>query len=324
MLGGVVTGLLAVFAADSSPQQVILVADVGVDDAAGLLLALSSPSLEVLGIAATFGCHKDVQVTARNAERLLAAANRSSVPVYRGAPFPLGSTDLMHGDGSYVHGADGFGNLPDDDASCSPAETGGVSAAEFIAQTARSAPGKVVLASFSPLTNVALALAIEPRLPMLLRSLVAMGGAVYCAGNASPLAEANFMHDAHAARVVVHAFAQAGSLVLAPLDVTNPTIIAPEFIAQVRVRVGVRHRVRVRLRLRLRGLDLGLGLGLADRVDRADERGRQGGSDVHVGVADVSEGVLPSRGRVRRHTASRRAPGHVPSGTAAVHTHRAG
>ena len=40
---------------------------------------------------------------------------------------------------------------------------------------------------------------------MLLRSLVAMGGAVYCAGNASPLAEANFMHDAHAARVVVHA-----------------------------------------------------------------------------------------------------------------------
>jgi hypothetical protein len=153
-----------------------------------------------------------------------------------------------------------------------------------------------------------------------------MGGAVYCAGNASPLAEANFMHDAHAARVVVHAFAQAGSLVLAPLDVTNPTIVAPEFIAQVRVRVGVRHRVRARLRLRLRGLGLGLGLGigLANRVDRADERGRQGGSDVHVGVADVSEGLLPSRGRVRRHTDSRRAPGHVPSGTAAVHPHRAG
>ena len=58
-------GLLAVFAADSSPQQVILVADVGVDDAAGLLLALSSPSLKVLGIAAAYGCHKDVAVTAR-------------------------------------------------------------------------------------------------------------------------------------------------------------------------------------------------------------------------------------------------------------------
>ena len=226
------SALLAAIAANP-PQQVILVADVGVDDAAGVLLALSSPSLEVLGIAATFGCHKHVEVTARNAERLLAAANRSSVPVYRGAPFPFGSTDLMHGDGSYVHGADGFGNLPDDYESCSPAETGGVSAAEFIAQTARSAPGKVVLVSFSPLTNVALALAIEPRLPTLLRSMVAMGGAIYCAGNASPLAEANFMHDAHAARIVVHAFAQAGSLVLAPLDVTNPTIIAPRFIEQM-------------------------------------------------------------------------------------------
>ena len=193
--------LVAVVAANPL-QQVILVADVGVDDAAGVLLALSRrDELEVLGIAATFGCHKHVEVTARNAERLLAAANRSSVPVYRGAPFPFGSTDLMHGDGSYVHGADGFGNLPDDYESCSPAETGGVSAAEFIAQTARSAPGKVVLVSFSPLTNVALALAIEPRLPTLLRSMVAMGGAVYCAGSTSPLAK--FMHDTHAARIVV-------------------------------------------------------------------------------------------------------------------------
>lgn len=179
MLAG---ALLAVVAANP-PQQVILVADVGVDDAAGVLLALSSPLLEVLGIAATFGCHKQVEVTARNAERLLAAANRSDVPVYRGTPFPFGSTDLIHGDGSYVHGADGFGNLPDDHESCTPAETGGVSAAEFIAQTARSAPGEVVLVSFSPLTNVALALAIEPRLPTLLRSMVAMGGAIYCAGN---------------------------------------------------------------------------------------------------------------------------------------------
>ena len=60
---------------------------------------MSSPSLQVLGTAATFGCHKQVEVTARNAERLLAAANRSSVPVYRGTPFPFGSTDLIHADG---------------------------------------------------------------------------------------------------------------------------------------------------------------------------------------------------------------------------------
>jgi len=35
---------------------------------------------------------------------------------------------------------------------------------------------------------------------------------------------------------------------------------------------------------------------------RADERGRQGGSDVHVGVADVSERILQACWRVRRHT----------------------
>lgn len=217
-------------------RPVILVADVGVDDAAAFLLTLSDPSLKVLGVASTFGCHKEVEQTARNAERLLSAANRSDVPVYRGARFPLGTTGLMSIDGSYVHGSDGFGDLPDVEyESCSPAENGGISAAEFIAQSARAAPSTIDILSFSPLTNVALALAIEPRLPELVNSLIAMGGAVYAPGNASPLAEANFLHDAQAAKLVVHAFSQhAGKLILAPLDVTNPSVVGASGVERMR------------------------------------------------------------------------------------------
>ena len=82
---------------------------------------------------------------------------------------------------------------------------------------------------------MALALAIEPRLPTLLHSLIAMGGAVHTAGNASPLAEANFLHDAPAARAVVHAFSAPATcpFVLAPLDVTNPALVGAETIGRL-------------------------------------------------------------------------------------------
>lgn len=227
-------------------QDVIIVADVGIDDAAGLLLAISSPKLNVLGVASTFGCHKDVEVTARNAERLLAAANRSDVPVFRGATNPIGSTEGLARDGTFVHGADGMGDLPGNyGEECTPADHSGLSAAEFIAQSARNAPGEIVLLCFSPFTNVALALAIEPRLPWLLKAFYAMGAAVHVPGNASPLSEANVLHDAAAAKLAVHAFTQEGAcpLVLAPLDLTNPAVTSPAAIDELRAKGGAAARM---------------------------------------------------------------------------------
>ena len=188
--------LSVAFAAALAVQDVIIVADAGIDDAAGLLLAIASPSLNVLGIAATFGCHKDVEVTARNAERLLAAANRSHIPVFRGATNPYGSTEGLARDGSFVHGSDGMGDLTGQyGQECAPAEHHGVSASEFIAQSARKKPGEIALLSFSPLTNVALALAIEPRLPQLLKTVVAMGAAVRVANDAQFVTQGNSRED---------------------------------------------------------------------------------------------------------------------------------
>ena len=50
---------------------VILIADVGIDDAGALLLALASPELDILGVVASFGGHDDVRVTKRNAEAVI-------------------------------------------------------------------------------------------------------------------------------------------------------------------------------------------------------------------------------------------------------------
>jgi purine nucleosidase len=233
--------LLAATLAAAEPKKripVIIVADVGIDDAAATLLAVRHDELEILGIAASFGCHGDVRQTARNARRLLRAAG-ACVPVYVGSAFPLGESEPPKDDGAYIHGFDGFGDVEDEvespDSSCSLAdEPAALSAAEFIARTARERPGVDVLV-FSPLTNLALATLIEPNLPSLVGRVVVMGGAVYYPGNVSPLAEANFAHDSRAAKVVVDAFStvDGDKLVLAPLDVTMAAMVAQSTMAEV-------------------------------------------------------------------------------------------
>ena len=236
---------VALLGALSAPKPVILVADVGIDDAGGLLWAAASDALDVLGVVSSFGCHPDPVVTARNAELLLDAAGRSDIPVYIGADvdfrdkpsrWPPWKSALgkrrgqpLHRDGRHVHGADGFGGVfASNETQCAAAQR--ESGAEFIAQTARARPGEVTILCFSALTNVALAATLEPALPSLLKELVVMGGSIYGPGNMSPLAEANFGMDAAAARYVLNAFAPADDdatpkVVLAPLDVTHAALL---------------------------------------------------------------------------------------------------
>ena len=168
---------MIVLATAAARTPVILVADVGVDDASALIWLARDPTIDLLGVAASFGCHGDVRQTARNARRVLRAAGRPCVPVYVGSPYALGEAAPPSDDGSYVHGSDGLGSVaeaPEESRmpSCDVDET--LSAAEFIAQSARRLTGEVALLCFSALTNVGHALAIEPRLPSLLHSLVVM------------------------------------------------------------------------------------------------------------------------------------------------------
>lgn len=221
---------------------VIIIADVGVDDAGALLTACGQPSLDILGVVANFGGHSNPNVTARNARALLKDIDRMDIPVFVGAPWPVGLDMPLQVDGSRFHGWDGLGGLlgldafsssdssgPSDELAYDP-RTDGISGAEFIVSTARGMPGQVYIICFSPLTNMAVALSLEPKLPSLIKGLLAMGGAVHGVGNASPIGEANFVHDANAARAVVGAFGMPGSspLVLAPLEITMTALLTQE------------------------------------------------------------------------------------------------
>jgi len=100
----------------------------------------------------------------------------------------------------------------------------------LLLDTVRSRPGEVLLVATGPLTNVATALAEEPKLPRLLGGFALMGGAYARAGNTTPAAEANVWMDPHAAEAVFAAnweTAPGGLPICVGLDVTDRAVLTP-------------------------------------------------------------------------------------------------
>ncbi|WP_339102210.1 nucleoside hydrolase [Haloterrigena salinisoli] len=199
-------------------RPVLIDTDPGCDDAVALLAALEHASLEVVGLTTVHG-NAPVDDTTRNARAILEAVDRTDVPVARGADRPL-LVDLETSE--EIHGEGGLrGDLPDPGPATEPVDG---HAARHIVERARAHDGDLALAAIGPLTNVALAHAMEPELPELLDELVVMGGAAFASGNVTPLAEANFHTDPHAARRVVRDCEPTA----VGLDVTTRAAVPPE------------------------------------------------------------------------------------------------
>eukprot|EP00891_Asterochloris_glomerata_P009785 jgi/Astpho2/9785/Aster-03759 len=74
-----------------------------------------------------------------------------------------------------------------------------------LVEAAKAAPGELLLVAIGPLTNIALALKLEPKLPKLVKGLYVMGGAEH-KGNITTTAEFNFHVDPEAAHLVLKKF----------------------------------------------------------------------------------------------------------------------
>ena len=204
-------------------HPMIIDTDPGVDDAMAIAYALARPDVELLGLTTVFG-NTSAELATRNALWLLERFGATGVPVARGAAVPRAQSPHPHPD--FVHGADGLGNVHPDGARTVPEGAAGrgapgvdaLDAADFIVRAARARAGEITLVAIGPLTNLAEALAREPALPDLVRSLVIMGGAVTEPGNVSPVAEANFWNDPHAADEVL---ARDWPTTIVGLDVTH-------------------------------------------------------------------------------------------------------
>jgi purine nucleosidase len=174
-------------------SRLLIDTDPGIDDALAILMAHEHAEIVALTIA---GGNVGLAHTTRNALKLLDAID-ADVPVFPGSAAPL---VFAAPHAAFVHGEDGFGDTGYFAPSRLPEEE---HAAQAIVRLARERPGELTLVALAPLTNLALALRLDPSLPSRIARLVVMGGAVTGRGNTDRVpAEFNVGFDPEAAHVV--------------------------------------------------------------------------------------------------------------------------
>ena len=99
-----------------------------------------------------------------------------------------------------------------------------------------SNPGEISLIALGPMTNIALALALEPRLAKSVKRIVAMGGVLTVPGNVSPVASANILGDPHAADIVL---GTDWDITLVLADTTRQVKVSDAWLDRVRKHGGI-------------------------------------------------------------------------------------
>ncbi len=180
-------------------RPLILDTDGGVDDAQALVL-LVAHGVVPEAITTVFG-NVGLEAATRNVLAALALC-RIAVPVHSGQAGPMVGAPI---DARHVHGEDGLGGAPRPDEVPEPA---GRDAVTFLRERlARAAAERapVDLLCLGPLTNLAMAVRLEPGIGRGIGHLVIMGGTIHGRGNTTPAAEFNVFADPEAAAVAFQA-----------------------------------------------------------------------------------------------------------------------
>ena len=235
---------------EATPRVSLLVdCDTGIDDSLALLYAAASPECELVAVTCTGG-NVDARQVATNTRAVLELAGRADVEVALGRETPLARALVTTPE---THGPLGIGyaELPAPRTALSPRY-----GPDVIVEEARRRPGELTLVTLAPLTNVAIALLREPKLPSLLKGVVMMGGSYRSPGNTAPTTEWNVSVDPESARIVFEAFGSpaasgaasgdsAGYPAARPnlptalgLDVTERAKMLPEHLAALAARAG--------------------------------------------------------------------------------------
>ena len=176
-------------------HKIIIDSDTAGDDAAAIILAAKSPTVEILGVTVAAG-NVSLEQAARNSMAALELAG-CSAPVYLGANTPLSGEEK---ECFSVYGQDGMGEADIIHPKGTPMEKNAV---DYILDTVRANPGEIELVALGPVTNVALAIQKDPETMRKLKRIWSMGTAGFGPGNATPVAEFNVYKDAPAYKVML-------------------------------------------------------------------------------------------------------------------------
>ncbi|MGE5204932.1 MAG: nucleoside hydrolase [Chlamydiota bacterium] len=212
------------------------------------LVLIQAPQAEVLGITVVSGDQwRDEEVA--HILRLLEIIHRTDIPVVPGAVFPLvrrrAETQLWqqrYGKVSYAGAWDErwwhepfvIPPLPEGAPATKPAND---DAAHFLVRMVRRYPHQVSIYAGGPMTDLALAIALDPQFPELAQELIFMGGSLNPQTNdpefaTNPRHEFNFWFDPEAAEIVLRAPWK--KIVGTPTDISIKTRLTPAMIQQIK------------------------------------------------------------------------------------------
>src|SRR5579864_5692957 len=245
------TILLTVTACLAQPRRKVIINEdcsgPGGSNMQALLLMIQSPQIEVLGITVVSGDQwRDEEVA--HTLRMLEIIGRTDIPVVPGAAFPLvrrrEETQLWqqrYGKVAYAgawddrwwHEAFVVPALPEGQPATKPSAE---DAAHFLIRMARKYPHDVTIYEGGPMTNLALAIALDPQFPELVKELVFMGGSLAPQGDNpeflnNPRHEFNFWFDPEAAEIVLRAPWK--KIICTPTDISVKTRLTPEMIKEI-------------------------------------------------------------------------------------------
>jgi purine nucleosidase len=218
--------------AERAVTRLVVDTDPGVDDALAIMLAFAHPGVEVEAITVVAG-NKGLGQTVANACTILdvLGASAAATPVFRGCARPLLGPRVE----ATSHGTDGLGDchFP---PSTRPVEA--EPAALALVRLANATPGELTLVALGPLTNLAVAMSLDPDLPGKCRRLVARGGAVRATGNMPrPSTEFNASSDPEAAAIVL---GQWPGATLVPWETVMHAIVGMDRVREIWSATGAR------------------------------------------------------------------------------------
>jgi purine nucleosidase len=247
----IAVALLTVTAAWSQPRRKVIVNEdcsgPGGSNMQTLLTMIQSPQVELLGITVVSGDQwRDEEIA--HTLRLLEIIGRTDIPVFSGAEFPLVRTRAeaqlwqdRYGKVAYAgawddrwwHAPSVAPALPEGQPSTKPATENAV---HFLLRMVHRYPREVTIYEGGPMTNLALAISLDPEFAGLARELVFMGGSLnpqtdYPEFATNPRHEFNFWFDPEAAYIVLRA--PWNKIVCTPTDISIKTRLTPAMVKRI-------------------------------------------------------------------------------------------
>lgn len=209
-------------------RNIILDVDTGTDDAIAIMLAALHADINLVACTTVNG-NVAVEHSTENTLRVLGLIGRGDIPVHEGLSRPLvrWDTPRPRKTSSIVNQAHGtILSLPETKLKKANGE-----AVDFLIETYRNATDEIVLVPVAPMTNIATAVALFPKLVDLVPEVVIMGGG-HAVANITASAEFNVWADPEAASIVLGAGFR--KITLVPLDATHAARISATDCSRLR------------------------------------------------------------------------------------------